>query len=158
MDYDPKQNRRKRDGLEREKWTMYDTRDPQSETRPMHTRDFFSRHYKQLFLIPFICILLAILIMGISKYPNPPDSDDYEDPDDDYRKDLQRFNNIIEDVQNTADILFTIGILALSFLFFIAPFLDLNFNIALKIAMLVIGVVLVTHFLNGGFNLQVIFG
>jgi len=112
----------------------------------MRKRDFLSRNYKGLFLIPFILILVAVVIMAGSKYPNPPDEDRDE------------FNNIIGDVQNTANLVFTMGILSLAFLFLIAPFLDLEFHIALRIAMLLVGVVLITHFLTEGFRFQVLFG
>jgi hypothetical protein len=118
----------------------------QHPLRPMRKRDFLSRNYKGLFLIPFILILVAVVIMAGSKYPNPPDEDRDE------------FNNIIGDVQNTANLVFTMGILSLAFLFLIAPFLDLEFHIALRIAMLLVGVVLITHFLTEGFRFQVLFG
>jgi hypothetical protein len=115
-------------------------------SRPIKRRDFLSRNYKGLFLIPFILILVAVVIMAGSKYPNPPDEDRDE------------FNNIIGDVQNTANLAFTMGVLSLSFLFLIAPFLNLDLHIAMRVAMLLVGVVLITHFLTEGFRFQVLFG
>ncbi|MCU0799777.1 MAG: hypothetical protein MUC62_08935 [Candidatus Thermoplasmatota archaeon] len=114
--------------------------------RPLKEKDFLSRNYKRLFLFPFVCILLAVLIMSGSKYPNAP----HEDRED--------FLNVISDVQNTANLIFTIGVVSLSFLLFIAPFLDLDFHIAMKISLLALGVLLLAHFLTGGFKFQVLFG
>ncbi|MFW3145210.1 MAG: hypothetical protein ACMUIE_00175 [Thermoplasmatota archaeon] len=120
-------------------------------------RDFLTRNYKRLFFFPFILILVAVIVMGASNYPSPPSSNDYWDHDE-YMDALERYNNIINIFQNTADILFTMGVLMLSFLFFMAPFVKQNFHPTVKIAMMAIGVIIITHFLTDGFKLQVIFG
>ncbi len=115
--------------------------------------DFLNRNYKGLFLIPFILILTGVLIMAIAEYPNPPDPEDYDDSDE-YRDDLDNFNNIIGDIHTTGELFFTFAIIVLSFLFFMAPFTDRKLNPVLKIAMLALGVIIIRHFLSGGFNLS----
>ena len=120
-------------------------------------RDFLSSHYKSLFTASFILILIAIIIMASSKYPNAPNEDDYDDFDE-YKKASRTFNNIVGDVQNTADMIFTIGIVLLCFLLFMAPFIDLDLSPVMRIVMIAVGLIMITHFLNDGFNLQVVFG
>ena len=120
-------------------------------------RDFLSSHYKSLFTASFILILIAIIVMAGSKYPNAPDEDEYGDFDD-YKKAYRTFNNIVGDVQNTANMIFTIGIVLLCFLLFMAPFIDLDLSPVIKVAMIAAGLIMITHFLNDGFNLQVVFG
>lgn len=118
---------------------------------------FLTRNYRKLFLVPFILILTAIVVMGASNYPNPPNSNDYDDYDN-YQDDLELYNNIINAIQNTADLLFTLGILILSFLFLMVPFAEPKFPLVLKITMMAIGVLIITHFLTDGLKMQVVFG
>jgi len=120
-------------------------------------KDFFSRNYKYFIMVPFTLILLGVLIMAISEYPNPPDPDSYGDSDN-YRDALDNYNNIVGDIRTTGELFFTLAIISLSFLFLTVPFLENKLSPVIKIAMMAIGVILMTHFLSGGFNLSLSLG
>ena len=119
--------------------------------------DLISRNYRTLFMFSFVLIMVAVIIMAGSKYPNAPDEDNYDDYDN-YREDYKDHVNIVNDVQNTADMIFTIGIVMICFLLFMAPFVKLEISPAMRIVLIVVGLIMLTHFLNDGFDLQVILG
>jgi len=121
--------------------------------------DFLTKHYPKLFIIPFMIILLALVTMTASSYPDPPDEDDYsDDARDDWQKDVENFNDVVGDIQNTANMMFSIGVLTLSFLLFMGPFVDRDFSTATKIVMLILGVAIIALFLTEGFKLNAVFG
>ena len=157
IDDNYREERRKRDQYPQRKTISWEDEIPSFSPKEPKKEPFITRTYRKLFIVPFILILTAIIVMAISNYPNPPSSNDYDEHDN-YLDALELYNNIINAIQNTANLLFTMGILILSFLFLMAPFTEQKFHLVLKIAMLVIGVVIITHFLTDGLKLQVIFG
>lgn len=129
----------------------------QQQPPPPTRKDPILQHYRKFFIIPFVLLLVAVILMAATDYPNPPNEDDYDD-DDEWRKDLDKFNDFIGDTQTTANLFFTIGILCLSFLFFMGAYAEPKMHIALKIVMVIIGAIIITQFLSNGFQFQTIFG
>lgn len=140
---------------------------PQRDDPPPPQRNFGGEtdllvlHYRKLFIVPFLLLLIAVIMMSASQYPNPPEIEDYEDeedPTDAWRADLDEFHDTVEDVQTTADLLFTVGILVLAFLFFMGGFIDTRVSGPARVAMMILAVVIIALFLSDGFKLQAMFG
>ena len=121
-------------------------------------RDLLSKHYTKMFILPFLFILIALITMTASTYPDPPDEADYNDDREKWQSAVEDFNDQVADVQSTADMLFSIGVLILSFLLFMGPFVDREFSTATKIVMLILGVAIIALFLTEGFKLNAVFG
>jgi len=123
--------------------------------------DLLVLHYRKLFILPFLLLLVAVIMMSATQYPDPPEIEDYEDeedPTDAWRTDMDEFNDTVEDVNTTADLLFTIGILILAFLFFMGGFIDRRVSSPARVAMMILAVVIIALFLSDGFKLQALFG
>ena len=118
----------------------------------------WSKRYRKLFIIPFVLLVISVLIISISNYLDPPDEDDYDDNYEKWQKDMKDFNDTVDDFQNTADMVFTLGILVLSFLFFMGAFVDKQLPISVKITMMILGVVIISIFLADGIKLQALIG
>jgi magnesium-transporting ATPase (P-type) len=121
-------------------------------------QDPLTKHYTKMFTLPFLFILIAIVTMTASTYPDAPDEEDYNDDHEKWQKAVEDFNDQVEDVQSTANLLFSIGVLMLSFLLFMGPFVDRGFTTATKIVMMVLGVAIIALFLTEGFKLNAVFG
>lgn len=121
-------------------------------------QDPLTKHYTKMFILPFLFILIAIVTMTASTYPDAPDEEDYNDDRDKWQNAVEDFNDQVEDVQNTANLLFSIGVLMLSFLLFMGPFVDRGFTTATKIVMMILGVAIIALFLTEGFKLNAVFG
>jgi len=125
---------------------------------PWSRRYVEGKRYRKMFIVPFILLIISVLITGASNYPDPPYEDDYEDNYDKWQREKRDFDDIIGDIQNTADMFFTVGILVLSFLFFMGAFVDKELPVSIKIVMMVLGVAIISLFLADGIKLQAIFG
>ena len=131
-------------------------RSPPSKSSP--NTDPWSKRYRKMFIIPFILLIVSVLIISISNYLDPPDLDDYDEDREKWQKDMKDFEDTVDDFQNTADMVFTLGILVLSFLFFMGAFVDKQLPISVKITMMILGVVIISIFLADGIKLQALIG
>lgn len=95
--------------------------------------------YRKLFRIPFIFILIAIILMSISYYPNEPEDGD------------EGFDVFVNGVRTTANMVFTVGILILAFIFFKGAFTDPEMHIAMKLTLIGVGGFILITFLSDGF-------
>lgn len=128
-------------------------------SKPSPNTDPWIKRYRKMFIIPFILLVISVLIMSIANYLDPPDEDDYDDDDHEkWQKDMKDFNDTVDDFQNTADMVFTIGILVLAFLFFMGAFADKQLPISVKITMMILGVAIISIFLADGIKLQALIG
>lgn len=113
------------------------------------------KHYRKLFVIPFVFILASVVIMSVANYLDPPKrKGDY----DDWQKEMDDFNDTVEDVRNTADMIFTIAVLMLGFLFFTGAFIDKRLPDSVRIAMMVLGTAILIFFMGNGIELQAVLG
>jgi magnesium-transporting ATPase (P-type) len=133
----------------------------QPRAKPPRVRSegsFMSKHYRKLFLITFVLILISLLLTASTQYPEAPDRDDYDEDWETWEDDTERYDDVIRVLTVTAELLFTMGVLLLCFTMILGAFVDRLIPDKARMIMLILAVVILALFFSMGFKLQTSFG
>lgn len=119
---------------------------------------FFSNHYRKIFVIAFVLILISLLLTASTQYPEAPDRNDYEDDWDTWEEDTETYDDVIRVLTVTANLFFAMGVLLLCFTMILGAFVDRLIPDTARVVMLILAVVILALFFSMGFKLTAAFG
>lgn len=111
-----------------------ETPDNGDEQDPGYTSfgDFLrTRYYSKIFVLGMLIIFMGYMLIAIVGYMEPPDKDEYEvkyedynDAERNYVRDVDKYNTLTRNFNNTGDILTNFGIVMLVLALFIGAVND----------------------------------
>ena len=123
---------------------------------------FFSKHYRKIFVVAFVLILISILLTASTQYPEGPEWEDYDEEDDNafeqFEEDVETFDDVIRVLTVTANLFFAWGVLLMCFTMILGAFADRNIPDGARIVMLILAVVIIVIFFSAGFKFSTAFG
>ncbi len=112
------------------------------------------RHYKKMFFVAFLMIVLAFILTASAEYPEAPDRDDEEDFDD-WQDRVDTYEDITRALNVTAGLFLSLGALLMVFGFLIGGFLDTELPTNIRVMMFIAAIVLIALFIASGARMSV---